>query len=267
MPSNLPADLDPRIVFELDGDIATITMDQPAKRNAVAPSMWDAIAALFDHCSKNPAVRVVVLTGRGEAFCAGTDLAEIDLENDIASGLSRLRGANRMILAIRNCDKPVIAACRGSAVGVGWSLALACDFTLAATTAKFGGGFVKVGLVPDGGSIYFLSRLLGEARAKEIAYTSRVIPAPEAVDLGLVLEAVPGEELDARVAAFAGQLAKCATTSVGLAKRLFRHAMGPTLEMYLEQEELAQVCSKRTDDFAEGVAAFREKRAARFTGR
>ncbi|HXD04297.1 MAG TPA: enoyl-CoA hydratase/isomerase family protein, partial [Novosphingobium sp.] len=78
MPSNLPADLDPRIVFELDGDIATITMDQPAKRNAVAPPMWDAIAALFDHCSKNPAVRVVVLTGRGEAFCSGTDLAEID---------------------------------------------------------------------------------------------------------------------------------------------------------------------------------------------
>ncbi len=260
------ANLDPRVRLAIADGVATITIDQPAKRNAVAPRMWDALAALFAHCSANPEVRVVVFTGEGEAFCSGSDLEEMDMRNDIASGLARLKRANRMILAIYNCEKPVIAAVRGAAVGVGWSLALACDFTIASQTARFGGGFLRVGLIPDGGSIYFLSRLLGEARAKALAYTGRIIPADEAVGLGLALEAVPAEQFAEKVNAFAAELAKGPTTGISIAKRLFRAAQGPSIEQFLDQEELSQVCAKKTDDFQEGVTAFREKRPVAFTG-
>lgn len=260
------ANLDPRVRFAIADGVATITMDQPTKRNAVAPPMWDALAALFAHCSSNDAVRAVVLTGEGEAFCSGTDLEKLDMRNDISSGLARLKRANRMVLAIYNCEKPVVAAVRGGAAGVGWSLALACDFVIASQTAKFGGGFLKVGLIPDGGSVFFLSRLLGEARAKEIAYTGRFVLADEAVALGLALQAVPSDQMDAAVAEFAGRLAQGPTTGIGLAKRMFRGAQGPALEQYLDQEELGQICAKKTDDFQEGVASFLEKRPVRFTG-
>ncbi|MBA3054960.1 MAG: hypothetical protein FP826_08505 [Sphingomonadales bacterium] len=265
-PSADLAQLDPRIRFVIENGVARITIDQPAKRNAVAPSMWDAITALFTHCSGNTEVRVVVLTGEGEAFCSGTDLEELDMRNDISTGLTRLKRANRMVLAIYNCEKPVIAAVRGGAAGVGWSLALACDFIIASQTAKFGGGFLRVGLIPDGGSVFFLSRLLGEARAKEIAYTGRFVLPDEAVALGLALKAVPTDQLDASVAELAGQLAKGPTTGIGLTKRMFRAAQGPTIEQYMDQEELGQICAKRTDDFQEGVKAFMEKRPVAFTG-
>lgn len=264
-----PADignLDPRIRFAIDDGIATISIDQPAKRNAIAPPMWDAISALFAHCSSDDAVRAVVFTGEGEAFCSGTDLEQIDMRNDIASGLARLKRANRMILAIYNCEKPVIAAVRGGAAGVGWSLALACDFVIASQTAKFGGGFLRVGLIPDGGSVFFLSRLLGEARAKEIAYSGRFVLAEEAVSLGLAVKVVPIEQMATSVAKFARELANGPTTGIGLTKRMFRAAQGPTIEQYLDQEELAQICAKKTDDFQEGVKAFMEKRPAAFTG-
>ena len=260
------AQLDPRIAFSLVDGIATITIDQPGKRNAVAPPMWDAITALFTHCSSNPDVRVVVFTGTGEAFCSGSDLEEMDMRNDIASGLARLKRANRMVLSIYNCEKPVIAAVRGPAVGVGWSLALACDFIIASQTAKFGGGFLKVGLVPDGGSVFFLARLLGEAQAKALAYTGRIIPADEAVSLGMALKAVPSDQMADAVAEFAGELAKGPTTGIALAKRLFRAAAGPAIEQFLDQEELGQICAKRTEDFQEGVTAFKEKRPVAFTG-
>ena len=265
MPSN-DQELDPRIRFTLADGIATITIAQPKKRNAIAPQMWDALAAHFNRCSADPEVRVVVFTGEGDAFCSGSDLEEIDMSNDIASGLARLKRANRMITAIYSCEKPVVAAVRGPATGVGWSLAMASDFVIAAENAKFGGGFLKVGLMPDGGSIYFLSRLLGEARAKEIAYTSRFVLAEEALAFGMAVKVAPLAEFDAVVAAFAGQLATSATTGIALAKRMFRASQAPSLEQFLDQEEMAQVCAKKTGDFQEGVTAFMEKRPVRFTG-
>src|SRR3546814_162553 len=141
--------LDPRIRYTLHDGVATITIAQPEKRNAVAPPMWDALTAHFTRCSSDPEVRAVIFTGEGGHFCSGSDLDAIDLSNDIASGLARLKRANRMMLAIYNIEKPVIAAVRGPAAGVGWSLALACAFIVAAEDAGFGGGLVTVGLVPD----------------------------------------------------------------------------------------------------------------------
>ena len=259
--------LDPRITFAFDDGVATITIAQPAKRNAVAPAMWDALAAHFTRCSADPAVRVVVLTGDGDYFCSGSDLGEIDFSNDIASGLARLKRANRMMLAIHNCEKPVIAAVPGPAVGVGWSIALAADFIVAADKARFGGGFVRVGLMPDGGSIFFLSRLLGAGRAKELAYTGRLVAAEEALALGMAIRVSPAAKLAEDARAFARELAQGPTTTIALAKRMFRAGFGPSLEQYFDAEEMAQVCAKKTDDFAEGMTAFRERRPTRFTGR
>lgn len=258
--------LDPRIRLALANGVATVTISQPAKRNAVAPPMWDTIAAIFEHCSSDEAVRAVVLTGEGDAFCSGSDVDAIALSDDIGSGLARLRRGNRMIRSIYNCEKPVVAVVRGPATGVGLSLAMACDFIIAAENAKFGGGFLKIGLIPDGGAIFFLSRLLGEARAKELVYTSRLVLADEAVSMGLALESVPLPEMEARVAGLADQLARSATTGIALAKRMFRASLTPSIEQFFDQEEMAQICAKSTNDFQEGIKAFQEKRAVKFTG-
>ena len=255
-----------RLTRSADG-IATVTIDHLSKRNAVAPTMWDALASHFREISADPDVRSVVLTGEGNFFCSGSDVGEIIAADDIPAGLARLKRANRMMLAIHTCEKPVIAAVTGPAAGVGFSLALACDFIIASQDARFGGGFTRVGLMPDGGAIYFLSRLLGESRAKALAYTGRFIDADEALALGLVLEVQPAALMAERIAAFAAELARGPTAAIALAKRMFRGANAPSLEQFLEQEELAQVCVKETADFAEGLAAFRERRKAEFIGR
>lgn len=258
---------DPRIHFDLTDGVATITISQPEKRNAIAPPMWDAIAAWFEHCSADQDVRVVIFQGDGNAFCSGSDVDVIGLSDDIPGGLARLRRANRMIRAIYLCEKPVIAVVRGPAVGVGWSLTLACDFTLAAENAKFGGGFLKVGLIPDGAAIFFLSRALGEARAKALVYSSRLVKADEAVSLGLALEAVPLDQMDERVMQFANELKNNATAGIALAKRMFRASLSPGIDAYFDAEEMAQICAKKTDDFQEGLASFKEGRPSRFIGR
>lgn len=250
-----------------DKGIATVTIDHLPKRNAVAPAMWDALAAHFRDLSADPAVRAVILTGAGQFFCSGSDVDEIATADDVPTGLARLKRANRMMLAIHNCEKPVIAAVAGPAAGVGFSLALACDFIIASDDARFGGGFTRVGLMPDGGAIYFLSRLLGESRAKAIAYTGKFLDAEEALALGLVLEVHPAAHFAQRVAAFADELAHGPTSAIALGKRMFRAANAPSLEQFMEQEELAQVCVKQTADFKEGLTAFGERRRTEFSGR
>lgn len=260
-------ELDPRVRCDISNGVARITIVQPAKRNAVAPAMWDALTEHFTRVSTHPDVRVVVFTGEGAAFCSGSDLEEIDAGIDPAAGLARLRRANRMILAIYNCDKPVIAAVRGPAVGVGWSLALACDLIIAGQSARFSQGFVKVGLMPDGGSIFFLSRQLGFARAKDLAFFGRFVSAEEAFNLALVNEVTPEDALEAALARRTDALASGATLAISLAKRMFRKSLAPSLEAFLEQEEIAQQTVKQSGDFAEGVAAFRERRPPNFNGK
>lgn len=259
--------LDARIRCEIAQGVARITIAQPAKRNAVAPAMWDALAAYFTRVSSDPKVRVVVFTGEGEAFCSGSDIEEIDSGTDPAAGLARLRRANRMILAIYNCDKPVIAAVRGPAVGVGWSLALACDLIIAGESARFCQRFVKVGLMPDGGSIFFLARQLGFARAKDLTFHGGFVSAREAMDLGLVNEVAPDDAFESVLAARVEALATGATHAISLSKRMFRASLAPSLEAFLEQEEIAQCTAKQSQDFAEGVRAFKERRAPKFIGK
>jgi 2-(1,2-epoxy-1,2-dihydrophenyl)acetyl-CoA isomerase len=247
--------------------IATLTLDRPDTLNAMSDPMWDA---LHDHLSRiagDDAVRAVILTGAGRAFCSGGDVSGMAKVTDLVAGRARSQRRHRAICALYNLDKPVIAAARGPIYGIGNALALACDLIVASDSVKFSMAFKKVGVVPDGGAIFFLTQHLGIARAKELVYTARPVGAAEALALGLVARVVPDAELEAESRALAKELAASATYALTLAKKLFHSMYTPTLEQLCEMETLASGLVRLTHDHQEGVAAFREKRPPRFTGK
>ena len=252
--------------LETEGAVATLTLDRPDRLNAMADPMWDALYAHLGAVAQDEAVRAVILTGTGRAFCAGGDVGGM-AGSDIVSGRARSQRRHRAITALYRLEKPVIAAVRGAVYGIGTALALACDLVIASETARFSMAFKNVGLVPDGGAIFFLTRYLGIARAKELVYTARPIAAPEALILGLVTRVVPDGQLAAQAEAMAVELAQSASYALAVAKKMF-HAMAlPSLEMLLEMEALASGITRLTHDHKEGVAAFKGKRPPKFLGR
>ncbi len=247
-----------------DGAVLTITLNRPEVLNAFNAAMHEALAAALKEAG-DPAVRAVVLTGAGRGFCVGQDLTEFrDLPGDIGRRLRKNYHPN--VLAIRRLEKPVIAAVNGTAAGAGLSIACACDIRLAADSASFVPAFINIGLIPDSGGSYFVTRLLGYARAFEWMTSGRKLSAAEAQAWGLVSEVVEGETLVERSAEVAGQLAAMPTRGVGMTKRLFDRAATSALEEQLELEAQLQTAATQTGDFKEGVAAFLEKREPRFTG-
>jgi len=252
--------------FEKDGAIAILTLDRPDRLNAMADPMWDALYEHLGTIAADDAVRAVILTGAGRAFCSGGDVTGM-AKSDIVSGRARSKRRHRTVLALYNLEKPVIAAVRGAIYGIGNSLALACDLILASDSAKFSMAFKKVGVVPDGGAIFFLTQYLGIARAKDLVYTARVVPAGEALELGLVVRVVPDGKLEAEARALAADLAESATYALALAKKMFHTMYVPTLEQLMEMETLASGAVRLTHDHKEGVDAFKEKRPPKFQGR
>jgi 2-(1,2-epoxy-1,2-dihydrophenyl)acetyl-CoA isomerase len=248
-----------------DGGVLTITLNRPDVLNAFNADLHRALAAALKEARADD-VRAVVITGAGRGFCVGQDLTEFrEAPGDIGE---RLRGSyHPNILAIRALEKPVIAAVNGPAAGAGLSLACACDLRLASDAATFVPAFITIGLVPDSGGTYFVRRLLGTARAFEWMTSGRRLTAAEAHAWGLVSEVVEADALQARAAELAAGLAALPTRGIALTKRLFDHAEHATLEEQLEWEAQLQTVATRTDDFAEGVAAFLEKREPRFEGR
>jgi 2-(1,2-epoxy-1,2-dihydrophenyl)acetyl-CoA isomerase len=248
-----------------DGAVLTIALNRPDKLNAFDAAQHKAFAAALKEAA-DPEVRAVVLTGSGRGFCVGQDLTELSGGDRDVAGLLRERW-NRHVLGIQGLEKPVLAAVNGAAAGAGLSLACACDLRIAADSAAFVPAFITVGLVPDTGGSWLVSQLLGYPRAFEWMCTGRKIDARQALDWGLVSEVVDTDAALGRTQERAAELAALPTRAIAMTKRLFQRSATSRLEEQLELEAQLQVAATRTEDFAEGVAAFLEKREPRFSGR
>ena len=248
-----------------DGGVMTITLNRPDVLNAFDKAMQDGFRGALKE-ARDLEVRAVVLTGAGRGFCVGQDLKEFrEGAGDLGE---RLRTTyNRNVVALRSLEKPVIAAVNGPAAGAGLALAAACDVRIAADSATFVPAFISIGLIPDTGASFFVSRLLGYERAFEWLCSGRRLTAADAHAWGFVSEVVEAGKLADRVATVAAELAELPTRAIGMTKRLLDRAGNSTLEEQLELEAQLQAAAAEGEDFAEGVAAFLEKRDPRFTGR
>jgi len=258
------------ISLERADGIGRLTLSRPEALNALDKATGEEILDAVEHLRSDESVRVVVITGAGRAFSAGGDVKEMarsGAELSEAFFKQLLGTLNRSILAIAEMPKPVLAAVNGIAAGLGFNLALAADIRVAARSAEFTQAFVKIGLIPDGGGTFFLPRLVGWARATELIMTARTVSSEEALRLGIVNEVVDDSEFATSVDAWAHRLAAAPTAALGRVKQLLAHSLTADLKSQLRFEREMQMASGRTADFREGVTAFVEKRAPRFTGK
>ena len=247
-----------------EGAVLTITLNRPDVLNALNAAAHKALGAALKEARADE-TRAVVLTGAGRGFCVGQDLTEF--REDAGEIGARLRGNyHPNIKAIRALEKPVIAAVNGAAAGAGLSLACACDLRIASDQATFVPAFVNIGLVPDSGGTFFVTRLVGQARAFEWLCSGRRLTAAEAEQWGVVSEVDQADTLTTRAAELARELAALPTRAIGMTKRLLDRAPTAGLDDQLEWEAQLQTAATRTKDFREGVAAFLEKRPPDFQG-
>jgi 2-(1,2-epoxy-1,2-dihydrophenyl)acetyl-CoA isomerase len=246
--------------------VLTLTLNRPDALNAFTIEMKEELLAALKDAGRDKTVRVVILTGAGRAFSAGQDLKERQAPGVVGLGTELRLRYNPIILAMRRLEKPIIGAINGVAAGAGISIALACDIVIAAENATFIEAFSRVGLVPDTGSTWFLPRLVGPARAAEMMFTGDPVDAATAERIGLINRVVPADRLMDETHALAARLAKSAPIALALAKRALNRALESSLEEALEFEAQLQSIAGRSADHAEGVAAFVEKRPARFNG-
>jgi 2-(1,2-epoxy-1,2-dihydrophenyl)acetyl-CoA isomerase len=251
---------------DVDGPVATITLDRPEALNALTVPVKVALREALERLAVDRTVRAVILTGAGRAFCAGQDLAERERPDAAPLDVELRERYNPIILALRAMGQPVIAAVNGVAAGAGASIAFACDLRIAAEDARFVLAFGRIGLVPDSGATWFLPRLVGQALAAELALVGDPITAREALRIGLVSRVVPNDQLLAEARALADKIAEGAPMAVALTKGALERAASIDLETALEGEAKLQGIAGASADHAEGLAAFREKRAPRFTG-
>ncbi|MED1916842.1 enoyl-CoA hydratase-related protein [Bacillus thuringiensis] len=255
------------ILYEVSEGVAVVTLNRPDKFNAFTAVMNKEITDALKQAQKDADVRCIVLTGAGRAFNAGQDLSDVSGGGDVDYGSFLRDRYNPMILQFQKTEKPIIAAVNGVAAGAGMSVALACDIRLASEKASFVNAFVNIGLVPDSGGCYFLPRIVGIGKALELAMTGEKVSAEEALRFGLVNQVYPAESFMEDALVYARKLASLPTKGIGLIKRTMYKGLEMGLEETLEYEAFAQEAAGSTADHKEGVTAFMEKRAPRFTGR
>lgn len=258
---------DSRVLVERDGPIGRLVLNRPEKLNAFFGSMRDEIGDGLEELGADGSVRVVVVTGRGRAFCAGADVKYMHelLENeDFDEANALVEAGRRVIEAVTGMPKPVIAALNGPAAGGGANLALCCDLRVASDRASIGQTFNRIGLHPDWGGTWIVPRLVGSAKAAELFLFAEMIPADEALEIGLVNRVVPHDELEDVTREWADRLAAKPALSLALAKRAIRRSWSSTLDEMLAFEAEAQNRCFRSADAREGIRAFTEKRSPRF---
>ncbi len=252
--------------LDVEGGIATLTLDRPEALNALTIPVKVALLDALATVAADPTVRAVILTGAGRAFCAGQDLAERAASDASPLDVELRDRYEPIVRAMVALDRPIIAAINGVAAGAGASLALACDLRIAATSARFVLAFGRIGLVPDSGATWFLPRVVGSARAAEMALLNTPIDAAEALRVGLVSRVVPDADLLEAAREMATTLAAGPPRAIAATKRLLATAWTTDLESAFAAERAAQGELGATRDHGEGLAAFREKRPPRFTG-
>ena len=254
------------IALDKKDGLATLTLNQPDKLNAVSRKMIAEIKSAWEDIAADGSVRAVLLTGAGRGFCAGADLSDPDRANDADSGSALEKFFNPVIRTMRSVPKPIVAAVNGVAAGVGVSLALACDLCVAAESAYFLLAFRRIGLVPDGGATWLLPRLVGKARAMELMLLGEKLPAATACEWGLINRCVADDKLMETALGFAKALAT-GPKSLGMTRNLVWEALDAPWHLQLEAEAYAQGDAGRTEDAHEGIMAFVQKRPAEFKGR
>lgn len=251
---------------ERDGDVGVITLDDPASLNAMSPALMGELAAAIETESAEGAARALVLTGAGRGFCSGQNLkSQESLGADMVAGV--MRHYFPVFRGLRECRVPVVAAVNGVAAGGGFSLALACDAILAAQSASFIQVFSRIGLVPDLGSTWTLPHLVGRQRALSLMLSNQPLPAAVAKEWGIVLDVVAEHRLMAEAMELARRLAEGPTATLVATRRLVDEGMDNSFEAQFRRELEVQQVIRQSADAKEGVAAFVERRKARFTGR
>ena len=255
------------ILVEKSDSVVTITLNRPEVRNALNLEMREEATRVLDELAGNESIRVLVLTGAGGNFCAGGDvksMRERRLSKEEAKAQMEL--INAMVLKLANFPAPTLAVVDGFAVGAGCNLALACDLIIASERARFGQVFAKVGLIPDGGGSYFLPRLVGLAKTKELVFTADIIEAAEALRIGLVNRVVAHDRLTAEAQALIEKIAAGPPKALARAKQLLNQSLELNIQKALEMEAEGQAFCLGTEDHQEGLRAFFEKRPPNFRG-
>jgi 2-(1,2-epoxy-1,2-dihydrophenyl)acetyl-CoA isomerase len=256
------------ILLKIENKIAFITLNRPEVFNSFNREMALSLQNILDDCESNDEVRAIVLTGGGKAFCAGQDLKEVT-SPDLNPGFKKIleEHYNPIILRIRQIEKPIIAAVNGVAAGAGANIALACDIVVANQKAHFIQAFSLIGLIPDSAGTFFLPRLIGFQKAQALAMLGDKIGAEDAEKMGMIYKVIPFENFEEEINQLASKLANMPTKALGMIKELFNKSMTNTLEDQLALESKLQIEAAGTEDYAEGVAAFIEKRKPNFKGK
>jgi len=259
---------EPFVLYELSGNVARITLNRAAERNTISGEMLDQLSECLILADEDPEVRVIVLSGEGDFFCAGLDLNGSGTAQDIESGTFgptiNLRNAPPCVL--HSIDKPTICAL-GSAAGYGFDIAICCDIRVMSEQAKLSAAFVRRGILPDSGGTWKLPRLLGWSKASELIFTGRTLNAEEALSYGLVSEVAQHDDLLERALSVAHEIASNAPLAVQGAKRMMRMGLDDQFNEHVHRIYLQLLPLFETADFQEGIAAFRDKRPAKFVGR